>query len=115
MTVHNWNEILLEEVTPFFSRRVVHTIGMTIARLELKKGGHVTLHHHINEQVSLVHSGKLVFHIEGGEITLGPGESLEIPPNVPHSVDVIEDSIVTDLFTPRREDWISGNDAYLRK
>ena len=63
----------------------------------------------------MVHTGKLVFHINDTEVTLGPGESLEIPPNVPHSVDVIEDSIVTDLFTPRREDWISGNDAYLRK
>lgn len=115
MIVHDWNQIALEEVTPFFARRVVHTGGMTIAQLELKKGGHVALHHHINEQVSMVHSGRIVFHIEGKEISLGPGQSLEIPPNIPHSVDVVEDSIVTDLFTPRREDWISGNDAYLRK
>jgi quercetin dioxygenase-like cupin family protein len=115
MTVHDWNQIPLEEVTPHFARRVVHTSGMTIAMLELKKGGHVTLHNHINEQVSMVHTGKLVFHIEGKEVTLGPGQSLEIPPNVPHSVDVLEDSTVTDLFTPRREDWITGNDAYLRK
>jgi quercetin dioxygenase-like cupin family protein len=115
MTVHDWNHIPLEEVTPFFFRRVVHTGGMTIAMLELKKGGHVTLHHHTNEQVSMVHSGKLVFHIAGKEITLGPGQSLEIPPSIPHSVDVLEDSIVTDLFTPRREDWITGNDSYLRK
>ncbi|MBZ2184929.1 MAG: cupin domain-containing protein [Bryobacter sp.] len=115
MIVHDWNQIPLEQVTPHFHRRVVHTAGMTIARLELKQGGHVSHHHHINEQVSLVHSGRIVFHIEGQQITLGPGECLEIPPNVPHSVDVLEDSIVTDLFTPRREDWITGNDAYLRK
>lgn len=115
MTVHDWNQIPLEAVTPHFHRRVVHTGGMTIARLELKQGGHVALHHHINEQVSMVHSGRIVFHIAGREIPLGPGESLEIPPNLPHSVDVIEDSVVTDLFTPRREDWITGNDDYLRK
>lgn len=115
MTVHDWNHIPLEEVTSHFHRRVVHTSGMTIAQLELKQGGRVQLHHHINEQVSMVHSGKLVFHIGGHEVTLGPGESLEIPPNIPHSVDVLEDSIVTDLFTPRREDWITGNDSYLRK
>ncbi len=115
MTVYDWNKISLEEVTPFFARRVIHTAGMTIAQLELKKGGHVSLHHHINEQVSMVETGKLAFHMGGKVITLGPGESLVIPPNLPHSVDVIEDSFVTDLFTPRREDWISGNDAYLRK
>ncbi len=115
MTLYDWNEIPLEEVTPFFARRVIHTDGMTIAQLELKQGGHVSLHHHINEQVSMVHTGKLAFHMGGEVITLGPGQSLVIPPNLPHSVDVVEDSIVTDLFTPRREDWISGNDAYLRK
>lgn len=115
MTVHEWNEIPLEEITPFFSRRVVHTSGMTIALLQLKKGGQVALHHHENEQVSMVHTGRLLFHIAGREVELGPGQTLEIPPNVPHSVDVLEDSEVSDLFTPRREDWISGDDAYLRK
>jgi quercetin dioxygenase-like cupin family protein len=63
----------------------------------------------------MVHAGKIVFHMEGQAIEVGPGQALEIPPNVPHSVDVLEDSIVTDYFTPRREDWLSGNDAYLRR
>lgn len=115
MTLHRWNEIAVEEMNPYFFRKVAHTAQMTIAQLDLKKGGHVPLHHHINEQVSMVHTGKLIFHMNGQDIEVGPGESLEIPPNVPHSVDVLEDSIVTDLFTPRREDWLTGNDAYLRK
>jgi quercetin dioxygenase-like cupin family protein len=115
MTLHKWDSIPVEEMNPQFFRKVVHTAGMTIAQLKLKKYGHVPLHHHLNEQVSMVHSGKLVFHLDGRDIEVGPGESLEIPPHLPHSVDVLEDSIVTDLFTPRREDWISGNDSYLRK
>jgi quercetin dioxygenase-like cupin family protein len=115
MTVHDWNQIPLEEMNPQFFRRVVHTAGMTIAQLELKAGGHVPLHHHHNEQVSMVHSGRIVFQIGGRAVSLGPGETLEIPPHVPHSVDVLEDAVVTDIFTPRREDWLTGNDAYLRK
>jgi unsaturated pyranuronate lyase len=27
----------------------------------------------------------------------------------------LEDSMAVDLFTPQREDWIRGDDAYLRK
>jgi len=27
----------------------------------------------------------------------------------------LEDSAAMDIFTPRREDWISGDDAYLRR
>jgi hypothetical protein len=30
-------------------------------------------------------------------------------------VEATEDCLVTDLFTPRREDWIAGDDGYLRK
>jgi quercetin dioxygenase-like cupin family protein len=37
-----------------------------------------------------------------------------IPGNVPHRVEALEDSVVFDVFAPRREDWIRGDDAYLR-
>jgi hypothetical protein len=29
-------------------------------------------------------------------------------------VEALEDSVVLDAFSPRREDWIRGDDAYLR-
>ncbi len=115
MTIHDWKSIPWEEMNPEFSRQVVHTAHLTIAQLRLKAGGHVPLHQHVNEQVSMVHTGRLLFRLAGREVEVGPGEALEIPPSVPHSVDVLEDATVTDLFTPRREDWLSGNDAYLRK
>ena len=51
---------------------------------------------------------------QGREITVRAGDVLQIPPNVPHMVEVLEDSVATDLFSGRREDWISGDDAYLR-
>ncbi|MBM3784523.1 MAG: cupin domain-containing protein [Acidobacteria bacterium] len=114
MKLHNWNQIAVEVMNPEFQRRVVHTDRMTIARLELKKGGVVPLHHHENEQVSIVFSGLLKFLSEGREILVAAGETLQIPSNVPHRVEVLEDSVVMDLFAPPRADWLSGNDAYLR-
>jgi quercetin dioxygenase-like cupin family protein len=114
MTLHDWQQIPTEEMNPQFKRKVIHTEQLTVAQLELKKGGHVPLHHHVNEQLSMVHTGRLLFHIAGREVEVGPGESLQIPPNVPHDVDVLEDCTCTDIFTPRREDWLSGSDAYLR-
>jgi hypothetical protein len=33
---------------------------------------------------------------------------------VPHRVDALEDAVVLDVFAPRREDWLRGDDAYLR-
>jgi quercetin dioxygenase-like cupin family protein len=46
---------------------------------------------------------------------VGPGQVLELKPHLPHGVEVLEDAVVLDLFTPPREDWIRGDDAYLRK
>jgi quercetin dioxygenase-like cupin family protein len=96
-------------------RKVIHTGQMTIARLNLQKDAVVPEHSHVNEQVANVERGSLLFHIGGVDQVVGAGESLVIPPHVPHGVVALEDTVVTDVFTPRREDWISGDDSYLRR
>jgi quercetin dioxygenase-like cupin family protein len=55
------------------------------------------------------------FMLDGVERIVKAGEVLHIPANVPHSAEAIEDCIAVDLFSPPREDWIRGDDAYLRK
>jgi quercetin dioxygenase-like cupin family protein len=40
---------------------------------------------------------------------------MQIPPNVPHEVEVIEDTIVFDVFSPIRQDWIDKTDTYFRR
>jgi quercetin dioxygenase-like cupin family protein len=114
MPNYNWDTVEKEQMNPFLVRQVIHGDLMTIARLELKRGASVPEHSHHNEQVSMVQSGRILFNLGGVETTVGAGETVRIPPNVPHFVEVIEDCIVFDLFSPRREDWISGDDAYLR-
>jgi len=44
---------------------------MTIARIYMKKGCLVPLHHHHNEQISICDSGKLKFMVGGQELILG--------------------------------------------
>jgi quercetin dioxygenase-like cupin family protein len=115
MNVYDWNTMPEERLNPMVTRRVVHTERMTIAKLKLSKGAIVPLHHHENEQVTMMDNGALRFEIGGRDIIVRGGESLVIPSNVPHLVEALEDSVATDLFTPPRQDWISGDDAYLRK
>ena len=88
---------------------------MTVARLYLRKGSSVPEHSHHNEQISMIEQGSLKFVIGGQEIVLKAGQVLRIPPNLPHSAEAMEDSVAVDLFSPPREDWIRGDDAYLRK
>src|SRR3954447_2801592 len=110
-----WAKVPSEEMSPTFSRRVIHTENMTIARIHLKKGSTVAEHHHINEQVAFVVSGAIKFVVGGVVQELRAGECLVIPPDVPHRVEVLEDSDVIDTFSPKRADWIAGDDAYMRK
>ncbi|MCS7026306.1 MAG: cupin domain-containing protein [Bryobacteraceae bacterium] len=115
MQVQHWNELEIEQMNPLVQRQVLHTQNMTMARLMLKKGAVVPEHQHINEQISTVLEGSLIFQIAGQEFLVQAGDSMVIPPNVPHSVSASEDSLVIDLFSPRREDWLRGEDAYLRR
>ena len=115
MKLQAWEEVDNEQLNPHLGHKVIHGQNVTIARLELRKGGVVPENSHMNEQVSMVHRGAIKFVSNGAEHFVRAGECLTIPPNVPHRVDVLEDSLVVDIFSPAREDWIRGDDAYLRR
>jgi quercetin dioxygenase-like cupin family protein len=74
----------------------------------------VPQHSHDHEQVSYVLSGTLRFRVSGEEILVRAGEALQIPSWAEHSVDVVEDAEVLDVFSPIRQDWLDGTDTYFR-
>src|SRR5579864_3623490 len=115
MQVHRWNNVAKEQVNPKLARQMIHGETMTVARLEMKKGAFVPEHSHHNEQITTLELGRLKFVFGGKEVVLSAGESLQIPPNLPHSAKLLEDAVAVDIFSPPREDWIRGDDAYLRK
>jgi quercetin dioxygenase-like cupin family protein len=63
----------------------------------------------------MIERGSMRFVLDGVEKIVRAGEVLQIPPHVPHSAEALEDCIAVDMFSPPREDWIRGDDAYLRK
>ena len=115
MQTYQWDRIEKEQLSPVFSRQVIHGDTMTVARVYLKKGGLVPEHSHHNEQISMLEQGSMKFVLAGVEKILKPGEVVRIPPHLPHSAEALEDSIAVDLFSPPREDWKRGDDAYLRR
>lgn len=115
MQHYQWTEIPAEQMNPLVTRQVIHGSTVTMARLVLLKGAFVGMHSHVNEQISTIESGSLRFHIEGRDVIVRAGETLVIPPNVPHAATADEDCTATDVFYPLREDWIRGDDSYLRK
>ena len=114
MTHYRWEEVTHEEMSPLLARRVVHGQGLTVARVYLKKGCLVPMHSHENEQMSNVFEGRLRFEVGGQERVVAAGELIHIPPGVPHMAEALEDTVCLDIFNPIREDWLRGEDAYLR-
>jgi quercetin dioxygenase-like cupin family protein len=114
MSLSSWNSIAVEQLNPLMSRQVVHTERLTIALLKINNGAVVPRHSHENEQVTQVLSGSLLFKLPDGDVTVDAGGVLVLRSHLPHEVHALEDSVALDVFTPRREDWIRGDDAYLR-
>jgi quercetin dioxygenase-like cupin family protein len=112
--LHRWMDIKPEQMNTLVTRQYIVGTNTMLARLVLKKGAEVPIHQHFYEQISHVVEGALKFLIEGKEVIVRAGEILCIPPNVPHGVITLEDSVALDIFNPPRQDWIDGDDAYLR-
>ncbi len=110
-----WSAVPEEQLNPQLRRRAFHGSHITVARLELADGAIVPEHHHHNEQISMVASGSLRFEFPDEHVTVRAGEALRIAPHRPHRVIALEATRVMDIFAPVREDWRSGDDAYLRE
>ena len=114
---HRWDRIPQEPLKGTITRRLVTGERMMIAHVYLKKGDDVPRHSHENEQLTYILQGALQFWFGANderELTVRAGEVLVIPSNVPHRALALEDTLDVDVFSPPRQDWLAGTDAYLR-
>jgi len=106
MVVYN-ADVIKKDLFPGASRKVLaRGGGLMLVEVRFDAGSVVDAHAHPHEQVSYVVSGKIVLSMDGRDLTLGPGDSFYAGPNVPHGVRFLENSVVIDVFTPQREDFI---------
>jgi len=109
-----WHSLPVENLNPLLGRQLVVGQNIMLARVLLKKGCVVPEHSHPNEQVTFILEGALKFWIDGKVIVVCTGETLTIPPNMPHKAEAVEDTVDLDVFYPPRADWMFGKDSYLR-
>ncbi|MBI2325314.1 MAG: cupin domain-containing protein [Chloroflexi bacterium] len=113
--VHAIEDAPREDMIAGVQRRFVSGERTTVGQIWLAKGALVPRHTHESEQVSYIVKGALKFTLnDGDEVTVRSGQILVIPSNMPHAAEAVEETYDLDFFAPRREDWITGNDAYLR-
>jgi quercetin dioxygenase-like cupin family protein len=114
---HRWEDLPREQLSPLIGRRLITGTDVMIAHVYLAQGAIVPKHSHHNEQVTYILEGRLRFTFGDDEaevVEIAAGEVLTIPPHLPHMAEALEDTLDVDVFTPPRDDWLRGDDAYLR-
>lgn len=112
-----WRDVAWERLSDRLDRRMVCGDKIMVTQIRLKKGCIVPLHQHENEQFSYVLKGRLRFWLgseKGDDVAVGEEEVIFLPSNLPHKVEALEDSLTIDIFSPPRQDWLTGQDDYLR-
>jgi quercetin dioxygenase-like cupin family protein len=115
VTVHRWNDIPEQQVSPLVDRQFITGERLTVARFLLRRGSIVGRHSHESEQLSYIISGALKFVLDGQEVVVRGGEVIQIPPNLPHAAEALEDTHAIDMFSPIRQDWVDGSETYFRQ
>ncbi len=105
--VYRWAELGEDAPMERVRRRRVIGEKMMVSEVRLDRGFRVPVHRHANEQIAMVMQGKIRFTIGEGErareVTLGAGEVLHLPADVPHGAEALEDTLIYDLFSPVSE------------
>lgn len=113
--LYRWDEVPKTQLTPLLTRRFITGNNGMMVIFDIKKGSFIAKHKHMNEQFTYVMKGMLRFHLESNkDVMVKTGEVLHIPPNIEHSVEALEDSLDLDVFIPTREDWLRGEETYLK-
>ncbi len=87
-------------------KTLVHGEKTLLAEFRLAKGAAVPFHDHPHEQTGYLIAGRLEFTVDGETYTAEPGDSWCIPGNIGHSAVATEDTVVVEVFSPVREDYL---------
>jgi quercetin dioxygenase-like cupin family protein len=104
-----------ERITDKISRRQVAGERGMIVWWSMKAGAHAAAHSHPHEQIFWILKGKMEFRLGNERRLCGPGDIAVIPSGIEHEAWFPEDTEVIDVFSPPREDFLSGAlPAYMR-
>jgi quercetin dioxygenase-like cupin family protein len=93
---------------PGLTRKVLaYNDKLFLAEHRMQKGWQGALHSHPHEQIVYIASGHLKVTCAGKQYDVRSGDSFLVRGGVEHGASALEDSVVIDVFTPCREDYIA--------
>ena len=102
------SDVKLESVGEGVQRRVLsYSDNIMVVEVNFKKNSIGAVHSHTHEQCSYVKKGKFEFEIDDKKEIVEEGDSIYFSPNSKHGTLCLEEGTVIDIFTPKREDFLS--------
>lgn len=87
-------------------KTLVHGDKTLLTEFRLAEGKELPRHDHLYEQTGYLVKGRIRIHIGPESFEAEPGDSWTIPGNVEHGADCLENSVVVEVFSPVREDYL---------
>ena len=85
---------------------LVHGEKTLMGQFKIARGSAIPSHSHPHEQTGFLVSGKVRFNVDGEIMDTEAGDSWCLPGNVEHSAEALEDSVIIEVFSPVREDYL---------
>jgi len=110
MAILRQDEAVVETIGDKRTRYLTHTDNVMMVVIDFNDGPTSEPdppHDHPHEQVSYVAAGEIIVFLDGEPTQLGPGDIFTVPPDIPHSVQLLTEHVrLVDTFTPLREDFL---------
>jgi mannose-6-phosphate isomerase len=83
--------------------------------LEVTRGHALSLQRHaVKTETLYLQSGRILFHFNGTDFTMEPGQCITVRPGDIHRMEALEDSVFLEVSTPELDDVIRLEDRYGR-
>jgi quercetin dioxygenase-like cupin family protein len=87
-------------------KAAVYGVQTLLTEVRMEKGAVIPPHSHPHEQTGYLVAGHMDFLVAGEHYIAKPGDSWNIAGNVEHGATALEESVVVEVFSPVREDYL---------
>ena len=91
-------------------KTLVYGAKTLMAKFRLQQGSTIPRHAHPHEQIGYLLEGRVRFLIGDDAREARRGDSWCIAGGIEHGVEVLEDAVVLEAFSPVREDYLPTQD-----
>jgi quercetin dioxygenase-like cupin family protein len=90
------------------TRRILsYSEDLMMCEITFEKGAEGNVHSHPHLQITYIVKGSFLFTIDGEAKVIKAGDSVYMPANSVHGTVALEDSVLVDVFNPKRDDFLN--------